>query len=156
MNVVWALVSVLPFCRVVGAALPHSAEWGEFKGKFGKTYNGMEEEARRFEIFGKNMDFIQTVNAKGLSYKLGWNQFTDLTGDEFAAQFMGYRMPKDLYFDAPFLGNHTWNEEELPSSVDWTAKGAVTPVKDQGQCGSCWHFLRRERLRARTRSRTVT
>jgi len=119
---------------------PHSAEWTKFQQKFGKTYNGVDEEAKRFEIFQKNMDFIQSQNAKGLSYTLGWNQFTDLTGEEFAAQNMGYRKPTDLYLGAPFLGNHTWDGDELPSSIDWVAKGAVTPVKNQGQCGSCWAF----------------
>lgn len=133
-------VTALPFLFAATEALPLSPDWEDFKRKFGKNYDDVNGEAKRLEIFQRNMDFIEAENAKGLSYQLGWNQFTDLTGDEFAAQHMGYRMPKDLYPEAPFLGNHTWNGEALPSSVDWTAKGAVTPVKNQGQCGSCWAF----------------
>merc|ERR1712064_139325 len=84
-------------------------------------------------------DFIHTTNAQNLSYRLKVNEFADLTTSEFVSQYTGYK-PSNVWSGLKHLGTHGDVGEPLADAVDWTTKGAVTPVKDQGQCGSCWAF----------------
>lgn len=116
--------------------------FNQFKEQYDKFYNGEDEEDKRFAIFKANVDFIYASNAQDTTFELGVNQFTDLTQQEFSAGYTGYKRRGEAaaFKDAPFLGNHTYGGEELPDTVDWTTQGAVTPIKDQGQCGSCWSF----------------
>ncbi|KAK7342471.1 hypothetical protein VNO80_25425 [Phaseolus coccineus] len=108
--------------------------------RYGRVYKDPEEREKRFRIFKENVNYIEAFNnAANKPYQLGTNQFADLTNEEFVAgrnRFKGH-MCSSILRTTNFKYE---NVTAIPSTVDWRQKGAVTPVKDQGQCGCCWAF----------------
>ncbi|KAK8607114.1 hypothetical protein V6N13_052860 [Hibiscus sabdariffa] len=136
---------------VIAACIPHvmcrslpeaslSERHQQWMAEYGRVYKNDADKEIRFKIFKSNVEFIDSFNAAGdRSYKLSINEFADQTNDEFRAFRNGYIRSQGLTTrkQTPFRYE---NVTSLPASIDWRQKGAVTPIKDQAQCGSCWAF----------------
>ncbi|KAI5682896.1 hypothetical protein M9H77_04124 [Catharanthus roseus] len=106
--------------------------------EYGRVYKDEAEKASRLNIFKENVEFIESFNKAGTrSYKLAVNKFADLTNEEFRKVRNGYK-PSHFCRKAPTFMYE--NVSAIPATMDWRKKGAVTGIKDQGQCGCCWAF----------------
>jgi len=115
---------------IVAVATAYETEWAEFQAVQGPR-NGEIPQA-----FKDNVDYVKSF-ADGEATLSYTGPFAAMTNEEYKATVLGFKPSAGN--DLPLAGTHE-DSGEAPASIDWSTKGAVTPIKNQGQCGSCWAF----------------
>ena len=143
------LVSVL-FCAT--AVVGSERFLDRFENWVNKFHIKILNEEHYLAIYNKwlsNDKYIEEINNKNLTFTLGHNQFSGMDSSEFREYigFINFNQPYENFDEVESIeSSEQYNNlrgltlADVPSSVNWVTKGAVTGVKDQGQCGSCWSF----------------
>jgi len=139
------LIYCVPLSQLKHAELADSNVellWKQFKEEFNKDYSE-EEDAKRKAVFVDNMkeinahNYLYDINQK--SYTLGINEYSDMEHSEFMEKMMGFG-----YNNSANYNNAAFYEElpgdNIPDSIDHRDTGSVSPVENQGGCGSCWTY----------------
>lgn len=143
-SLIITLLAMLALAQATSFDQALDKEWLTFTKEHYKNYQDKTEEQLRYKIFTENRINIDEHNRRfangDVSFKMAINEYSDLTSKEFSEMMTGLRYSDNK--DESSKGQTFVFPENvtLPESVDWRSKGAVTEIKNQGPCGSCWAF----------------
>ncbi|KAK7262620.1 hypothetical protein RJT34_30195 [Clitoria ternatea] len=133
-SVLFLIILTIWTSQAVSRRLLSTERHEKWMVQYGKIYKDAAEKEKRFQIFKNNVEFIESFNAVGdKPFNLSINQFADLHNDEFKALLINgqKKVPNMGTRETPFRYE---NVTDIPATMDWRKRGAVTPIKDQGSC----------------------